>query len=200
MNINSKRPIVYFGRLEKHKGLNLLLKSYNILYNKNVSIIPPLWIIGGNYKEISFFKEQYHLRKMIRKYENKNLIFWWGQLPHDLLPLLLRHCSMFCFTSYYEPGGRTILEAMAIGLPIIATPNGIAKETINHGINGFIVKSNEPEEWANYMEFILENRGIAKKMGSISKKIIKSRFTMKHFYKKHWDIYNLENIFYPRIK
>ncbi len=106
-------------------------------------------------------------------------------------------CSLFCFASRYEPGGRTILEAMAIGLPVIATPQGFAPEIIKEGINGFIIEEEAQQKWTERIKFLLSNKEIAQKIGEEAQKIIKDNYTMDHFFSRHWEIYKE---FQPKIK
>ncbi|MBC7885997.1 MAG: glycosyltransferase family 4 protein [Saprospiraceae bacterium] len=195
--LNRKKPVVYFGRITEAKGVKLIIQVMHTLYKEEYSNLSPLWIIGGNYSEIKKLKEQIDILTIIQEMESNNLLFWWGHVPHDILPHLLTRCSVFCFASLYEPGGRTILEAMACGLPVIATPQGFAPEIINEGVNGFIVNDNSIEKWKEKICFLLTNEEAALEMGSAARMTIKNNFTMNHFFSQHWDIYQQ---FQPRIK
>jgi glycosyltransferase involved in cell wall biosynthesis len=189
MEINYRKPIVYMGRLAKSKGVDLLLHAYYELYKRNSGLLPPLWIIGGNNLEINALRKDGVSLDKIIELENKNLIFWWGHLPHKFLPYILRHCAIFCFTSIYEPGGRTILEAMACGLPVIASPQGLAEEVIENYENGIIIQERSPTIWADTIEMLLKNKKIAQKIGKNAKKTVKEKFLIAHFQERHWDIY-----------
>ncbi len=195
--MNVKKPIVYFGRLAESKGVELLIKAMYYISLEYPNHACPLWIIGGNYQEIQLTKEIDSIRKIRSFLESRNLLFWWGQLPHEILPFILRKCTMFCFTSKYEPGGRTILEAMASGLPVLASPQGIAKEVIKDGINGYIISKESPKIWAQKIYLLLSDEQKVKEMGRAAKKTIIENFTMNQFYDKHWGIYEM---FYPNIQ
>ncbi len=188
---NIKKPIVYFGRLTESKGFEITIKAVYKIYNEYPESIVPLWIIGGNYIEIQKFRELESLHKIIEYLEIRNLLFWWGQVPNNFLPYILCKCSMFCFTSKYEPGGRTILEAMASKLVVIATPHGFARETIQNGINGFIIENYESlDQWVNLIYTLLKNPELCNQIGEAANKTIQNKYTMRHFHKSHWDIYN----------
>lgn len=188
--IIQKYPIVYFGRLVKSKGVETIIEAVYILARHQMELVPPLWIVGGNFNEIGQIKGNPNYVKMISFLEKNNLLFWWGQLPHEILPYVLYRCSIFCFTSKYEPGGRTILEAMASGLVVLASPHGLAEEIIQDGYNGFIVKNNTPKSWAKKLEFILQEPDLCKMVGEQSRQTIKNKFSNKHFQEKHWNIYH----------
>lgn len=182
---NKKKPIVYFGRLSDSKGVNILIEAYHLLYREGLT--NPLWIIGGNCNEIN------HLKQICKdqsvELEEDGKIFWWGHIPHQFVPLILKKCSIFCFTSNYEPGGRTILEAMACGLPVIATRCGFAKEIIVENWNGKIVDENTPQMWVKSIKSIINDKDKCEIMGQNAKNIIESRYSMNNFYQKHWQCY-----------
>jgi glycosyltransferase involved in cell wall biosynthesis len=189
MEINYKKPVVYMGRLAKSKGVDLLIHAYYELYKRSIDFLPPLWIIGGNSLETNEIRTDAILIDKVIELESKNSIFWWGQLPHKILPYILRNCSIFCFTSVYEPGGRTILEAMACGLPVIATAQGFAEEVIENYKNGIIIQKRDPQLWANAIETLLKDKKIARKIGKNARETVKQKFKMSHFYERHWEIY-----------
>lgn len=184
-----KKPIVYFGRLVESKGVETLIEAVFLLHKYKKHNMPPLWIIGGNYEEILKIKDAPKIQDIITYLQDKNLLFWWGQLPHNILPYILCKCSIFCFTSKYEPGGRTILEAMASGLVVIATPFGFAEEVIKDGKNGFILDELTSECLAEKIEYIFLHPRLTKKLGKEAKKTINNNFSLEHFRQKQWDIY-----------
>jgi glycosyltransferase involved in cell wall biosynthesis len=189
MKISSQKPVIYMGRVAESKGIDLLIHAYYKLLERRLSCLPPLWIIGGNNSEINAMRTNGMFIDKVTELESNNLIFWWGQLPHKFLPYILRHCSIFCFASVYEPGGRTILEAMACGLPVIAAPQGLADEVIENYQNGIILQKRDPEVWADTIEMLLKDKTTAQRIGKNARKTVKEKFLMTHFYARHWEIY-----------
>lgn len=187
--VNAKAPIIYFGRLTDSKGVDTLLNAVDILLRRTPSLVCPLWIIGGNYQEIENVRQNSACTDAVRTLESKGILFWWGHIPHEVLPYLLAKCALFCFTSKYEPGGRTILEAMASGLVVLATPQGFAEDVIEDGTNGYIIRSDNPEVWANQIETLLANPELCEKVGVNARNTARAKFSMSLFYEKHWAIY-----------
>ena len=65
----------------------------------------------------------------------------------------LRHAQALLFpVKWDEPFGNVIIEAMAVGTPVIMYDRGAARELISDGINGFIVASNDLQEMASVVE------------------------------------------------
>ncbi|MFC0516359.1 glycosyltransferase family 4 protein [Mucilaginibacter angelicae] len=193
MITNPKLPFVYFGRLAASKGIALCIEAAYILYLRWGNHGHSLWIIGGNNDEIMKLKQSEILGNKISDLELQGLLFWWGHLPHEFLPLILRKCAFFCFTSQYEPGGRTILEAMASGLPVIAAPQGFAETLIEPGVNGLIIADYHPETWAEAMQGLLANEEQRKAMGQAARQTILNNYTMQAFMERHWEIYDQFN-------
>ena len=79
----------------------------------------------------------------------------------------------FVISSNYEGISNSMLEALAIGLPVIATdcPIGGAKDSIEDGVNGFLVPVGDKESLAFAMERVLNSDKLRKKIGSEAMKI-----------------------------
>ena len=182
---NLKKPIVYFGRLAESKGVNVLIEAYYKLSKEGIT--NPLWVIGGNHKEINHLKQICKVQST--ELEETGKLFWWGHVPHEIIPFILKKCSLFCFTSNYEPGGRTILEAMACGLPVLATRCGFAREIIIDNQNGLIIKENSPQAWVSTIKSIIDDTSKCEIMGKKAKNTIKHYYSLDNFYKKHWQCY-----------
>jgi glycosyltransferase involved in cell wall biosynthesis len=194
MKYNKFKPILYIGRLVDSKGIDLLIESYHILFNDG--ILNQLWIVGGNLNEIEKITTG-DLHRKIEDLSLNNKIYWWGHLPHNLIPYIILNSSVFCFTSKYEPGGRTVLEAMACRIPVIATPHGFAKEAIKSNYNGILLNNRDPEQWACNIKKVLKDPEFAQLMGDNARKTIIENYTMDIFNKKHLEIYKN---YYPNIR
>ena len=73
------------------------------------------------------------------------------------VPEVLRALDVLLAPSWEEPFGRAIVEAMAIGTPVIATSVGGPAELIEDGVNGRLVEPRDPDLWARAIEELLAN-------------------------------------------
>jgi glycosyltransferase involved in cell wall biosynthesis len=72
--------------------------------------------------------------------------------------------DLFLVSSFYEGYGRTILEALACGLPVVSTKVGIAEEAIQDGENGFLIFSPDSRAIANALQKVIVVRGSLRSM------------------------------------
>lgn len=86
-------------------------------------------------------------------------------------------CSVFVLPSYYREGiPKTLLEATAMGRPIITTKTPGCKETVIEGENGLFVKTRDAKDLAEKMIWMVEHKDKLQKMGDKSFEICKEKF------------------------
>jgi glycosyltransferase involved in cell wall biosynthesis len=102
-----------------------------------------------------------------------NHITFTGNIAHEELPKYLASSDVYISTSLSD-GGMAVstLEAMASGLATVVTDAGDANRWIIDGENGFIVKAKSPELLAKRIIYLLQNREILEKFGSINRRLI----------------------------
>ena len=100
--------------------------------------------------------------------------------PSNDVKEILTRTSVFVLPSYYGEGvPKTILEAMAIGLPIITTNNVGCKETVENGINGFLVQGKDFASLSQCIEQMIHNPQKLHEMGLQSREIAQSKFDVE---------------------
>ena len=126
----------YIGRLSEEKGILNFVKAIPEILEKEKEI---KILIGGDGQ----------LRDEIEKYlEERNLddkVKLTGWIPHDKLPDYLNKLKLVVLPSYTEGLPNLMLEAMACGTPVLATPVGAIPDVIKDGETGFIMENNSPE-------------------------------------------------------
>lgn len=93
----------------------------------------------------------------------------------DVRPFL-NDCHIYTLPSYHEGMPRTVLEAMAMGRPILTTDVVGCRETVEQGVNGFLVPNADSDALAERMIWFIENRDQWQAMGDASRKIVEDRF------------------------
>lgn len=105
---------------------------------------------------------------------NTGTLEFLGRLS-DVRPTI-RDCSVYVLPSYREGTPRTVLEAMAMGRPVITTDAPGCRETVKDGENGFLVPVRAVNELADAMIRFIEEPGLASRMGEQSRMIAESKY------------------------
>jgi len=153
-------PILCVTRITPRKGVRYLIEAFSQLYKKYPNL--SLQIIGeGNEKE--------NLEKMARRLGLEKQVNFVGLLPHEKLPAYYQSAGVYVLPSQNEGMSNCMLEALASGLPLLATNTGGTQELIEDGVNGFILRMKSAEDIAEKLEILIQNEELRKKMGKASR-------------------------------
>ena len=89
-----------------------------------------------------------------------------------------------------EPLGRTLVEAMLCGTPVVAADDGGNGEIIRHGETGFLVQPDNPEAFADAVAELLENPRLANAIATAAKKEALKIFSVKAHVERVQDVYD----------
>jgi glycosyltransferase involved in cell wall biosynthesis len=155
-NINVDRYILNVGRLEKEKGVDLLLKAYGVVSGKYPDVA--LVIVGdGSRKKM--------LDKLSRDIGRGQIIFTGEIKPGEMLASAYSGAELFVLPSQKEPFGIVLLEALASGTPIVASDDGgFAPELIESGTYGTLFSSGNHLDLALKISHMLAHPGDSQQM------------------------------------
>ncbi|OGY18524.1 MAG: hypothetical protein A2900_03310 [Candidatus Chisholmbacteria bacterium RIFCSPLOWO2_01_FULL_50_28] len=121
-----------------------------------------------------------NLKLQISKYKLEQKVKLLGRVENRKIPQLLAGADLFIRLSRKEGFGVSFLEAMAIGLPVIATPIGGITDFINDGETGLLVEPDRPKEAAKAMERILTDAALYQKHRTNGRILVQKRYTWDH--------------------
>lgn len=124
-----KGLIVFVGRLEPEKNLDLLVRA--VLRVPEARLV----LVGAGSQEAS-------LKALAA---DSDRVEFRGMLPNEELPELLNRAEVFALPSQYEGSPKALLEAMACELPVIGTDAPGIRDVIQHGVNGMLCAPNEQD-------------------------------------------------------
>ena len=96
----------------------------------------------------------------------------------DVRPFI-KNCHVYVLPSYHEGLPRSTLEAMSMGRPILTTSAPGCKETVEEGVNGFMVPIGSSKKLAEKMIWFIENKDKIQSMGAKSRSIVEDRFDVR---------------------
>jgi N-acetyl-alpha-D-glucosaminyl L-malate synthase BshA len=154
LNTGEKEKIVIFvGNLRPEKGLRYLIKAMKYVTKKNLNI--RLLLVGeGSQKE--------NLKKLANKLDIEDKVTFSGKVSVEKIPVYLKNSDIFVLPSLHEGFPNVLLEAMASGLPVVATNVTGINEIIEDGKNGFLVQSKNSEEIAKKILLLINNNDLRK--------------------------------------
>lgn len=148
--------ILYVGRLEPYKGLDDLLSAVKVLADRGQSI--HLTCAGdGSLRS--------QLPEQAARLDITDRVSFTGPVHPDAIPDLYRSADIFVLPSLVEGMPNVVLEAMASGLPVVATRIPGSEELVGDGETGYLVDSGSPESLADALEDIVTRPDRRDQMG-----------------------------------
>jgi glycosyltransferase involved in cell wall biosynthesis len=172
--------ILFLGRLGKNKGTYDILKIIPKVVESNPNV---RFLFAGD-GDVKAIAEQAFKDKIDK---NVKLLGWVsGNQKYELLG----SGYMLLLPSYYESFGISIIEAMASGMPVIASNVGAIPEIIKHGYNGFIIEPGDIDGLYKYIMLLLANKELAQQMGTRNYKEARDKYDVNVVIEKLIDIYD----------
>jgi glycosyltransferase involved in cell wall biosynthesis len=168
--MEEKDKVCMTARLVYSKGIMEYAKAANIIRNKYKDV--EFLLVGGIDDNPEAIKEA-DLQEIL----NEGNIKYCG-FAKDVRPYL-KECTIFVLPSYHEGNGKSIVEAEALGRPIITTDAPGCRDTVIPGYNGFLIPIRNSEALAEKIELLLLNKELKYNMAENSYKLCKERFDVR---------------------
>ena len=174
--------IIFTGRMVKEKGVLVLIEAAELLRNEMQDKVVFL-LCGGltnNPKGIS--------RKELESKCDGRYLQWLGHCENTRELLMQSH--IMAFPSYYREGvPLSLIEANAVGLPIVTTHSYGCKDAVDDGENGFIVPVKDSQALADKLRILINDRQLRIRMGKKGRAKAEQEFSIQDVVDKHLAIY-----------
>jgi glycosyltransferase involved in cell wall biosynthesis len=157
--------IVRKGELRTEVGIlenDIVLVTASRLVHKNAvdTIVATLALLPHNYKLLILGTgaDEQALRNQAQSLKLESRIIFKGFISHDLLPEYLQASDIFIRPSRTEGLGNSFLEAMAAGIPVIATPVGGIPDFLTDGQTGLFCEVDNPQSIAQKVEKLTKDK------------------------------------------
>lgn len=179
LTFNLSGPIVLTCcRINPQKGLHYIIEATKMVV-QNISNVR--FIIKGRARTPLERRYKKYLKTLISEYNLKNNCYLIDKdVPYSCLPKYYAMGDVFVLPSVSEALGIVIMEALACGVPVVATNVGGIPEIVYDGVNGFLVNPGDVDALANRIKVILTNDELRKRLSDGAIKTIK-RFNINEF-------------------
>lgn len=175
--------IIFTARMVEEKGVCVLVEAAEKLrgeYDGKAVFL----LCGGlskNPKAVS--------RQWLEEHCDGRYIQWLGHRTD--VRELLGECHLVAFPSYYREGvPKSLIEACAVGRPIVTCDSIGCRDTVDDGVNGFLVPAKDSEALAEKLRIIIDNKELRTRMGRCSREKAEAEFSVTDVVRKHIELYN----------
>lgn len=176
-------PVVVLlaGRMLWDKGVSELVEAGGMLRSRGVSM--RIVLVGapdpGNPSSVS--------AAQLQAWEQAGAVEWWGH--QDDMRQAFRRCHIVALPSYAEGIPRALLEAAAMGKPLVASDIPGCREVVIDRVNGMLVPVGDAQALAEALRTLIADRELREAMGREGRKLVLERFTDEIIVRETMQIY-----------
>ncbi len=146
----------YMGQIKPHKGVHLLLEAWSQLQGQRAR---RLQLYGSDHGEETY---GHQIRKTISRLEH---VAWQGQFTESEVWQVLAQLDVLVVPSrWVENSPNTILEAQAVGVPVVGSNLGGVAELIAHEQNGLLFEVDDPADLARQLQRLLDDPELVQRL------------------------------------
>jgi glycosyltransferase involved in cell wall biosynthesis len=154
----------FVGRLAPQKNLAALLQAVQGLPGASLRVIGK----GPDAPALASYADHLGVR-----------VEWCGRRPQTELPRLLAECQVFALPSHYEGHPKALLEAMALGMPVLGTPVMGIRPLIAHGETGWLCADTSAQAIRTGLQALLEDEALRAHLGQAARDYAVRTFSLE---------------------
>ncbi len=175
--------VVFTARMVKEKGAIVLIEAAEKL-RKDYEGKLEFWLCG----RLAVNADAVSKEELESRCDGKYIK--WLDFQMDIKSIL-EQCHIMAFPSYYREGvPKSLIDACAIGRPIVTTNSIGCKDVVDDGVNGFLVPVRDSEALASKLRILIEDKELRIRMGKTSREKAEREFAIESVIMKHLEIYN----------
>lgn len=174
------RMLLYVGRLgDKRKGLPFLFQSLQVLQKKER--VKLLVVGGGNIEQA---------RMLAERFEVEDHVAFAGYVEHGEMPSIYAASDIFVLPSVSEGLPFTLLEALCMGKPVVASNIPGVDEVIQDGENGIMVEPKSPSAITDGVMNLLRDEDLAERLGANGRRTVLEDFTIENMSRRTYNLFS----------
>lgn len=160
-----QRPVfVFVGSVIPRKGLHLLLEACVLLHQQGYRDYTLLVVGDGPQRQ--------ELEEFCQRHALTNCVQWAGRVDYGCLGAYFRQADVFILPTLEDTWGVVVLEAMALGKPVLCSQSAGAAEMVIDGENGYCFEPNDVKGLVEIMSQFIRNPSLADSMGHKSQELM----------------------------
>jgi glycosyltransferase involved in cell wall biosynthesis len=171
--------VLFLGRLEKDKGVLDLVDALVAVRRR----CPDAVVRFAGQGDTEAIQQRASERGI------SGAVEFLGWISGSVKAKALAEATIYVLPSYIEGLPMGVLEAMAVGLPVVATTVGGIPDVVDDGVTGLLIKPGDTGGLANALCLLLSDPALRRRMGDAAKLLIKERYTPQRIVPKIEDIY-----------
>jgi glycosyltransferase involved in cell wall biosynthesis len=187
--LRNKKVILFVGALDRahyFKGVNYLIKAFQLISSNDAY---RLIIVGGGNLKSTY-------ESLVVNFGLERKVLFTGTVSDDVLPLFYNLADVFVFPSIdsSEAFGIVALEAMASGLPVVASDLPGVRSVVQRDVTGLLFKPKDVTLFAKQLHYLLENPQICNKLGKSGRARVLEHYTWKVVGQEIYAVYEEHSI------
>jgi len=171
--------ILFVGRIQNQKNLFYLIDRLSEIYSDNNHF--RLTLVGDG-------PQKNKLMKYAESKIEKDNIKWISWVDQEIVAKIYQSANCFVLVSYNEGMPLTALEAMASGLPVIASKVVGNVEVVRHGETGYLFDLDKPEDFNKNMIKLMNNPGLCSEFGKNARSWVEKDFSWTNVARKYINV------------
>jgi len=183
-----EKYIFCLGRVDSNKGYDLLLNAFARVCEK----IKNVYLVTGGGSSNPQPRETEVIGMMRRIMHEKGIedkIVFVGHVEEHLMVSYYQNAQFFVMPSIFEPFGMTTQEAMASGIPVIASRFGGINTVLTHEKDGLLIDPKNEDEFTGSMIRLLEDKAYRDRLGKAASILIRQNYSWEAMAEQHLTFY-----------
>jgi glycosyltransferase involved in cell wall biosynthesis len=152
--------IISVGRMDPHRGFDTVIEALPAIPDTEFVVVG-----GPDAARLEDDPEVRRLRALADQLGVGGRVTFTGSVARHDMPSLLRSADLVACTPWYEPFGIVPLEAMACGVPVVATAVGGMLDSVVHDVTGRLIAPKRPRECVHAVTSILRDSFLRRSLG-----------------------------------
>jgi glycosyltransferase involved in cell wall biosynthesis len=164
--------VVSVGRFVPRKGFDIVVRALAMMPDTELVIVG-----GPDRAELHSDREARRLMELASELGVADRVQLYGSVAREDMPAILRSADVVACTPWYEPFGIVPLEAMACGVPVVASAVGGMLDTVVHDVTGRLVKPKSPAHVAAAINQLMRDDFLRQSLGAAGRDRAKARYS-----------------------